>query len=230
MIRLFDATKAGHWVLCLLLLVPSPLFSASAEGAPAEQGPAEKGPAEQGSAEQAPAEKGSVEQGPAEQAPVEQAPAVQGPAEQAPVEQAPVEQPAAEPSPEKPEALPKEETKTGLPYISGGVGVEEQAQMRKQSAAFNVKLVFALKSKEYIASVKVMIEDRNGNELLNTVSEGPWFYIQLPPGVYRLKCTFREQTKEIRELRVSKDTQPTRTLLWDAQPKKSEMRTEGEGS
>lgn len=109
--------------------------------------------------------------------------------------------------------------------MSGGIGIEQQEAMRKQAAAYNVKLVFALKSREYVADVKVSIADKNGNEILNTISEGPWLYVQLPPGVYTIKCSFRGDTKEIRELRVPKSGQLTRTLLWDPEPKKSEKPT-----
>ena len=121
---------------------------------------------------------------------------------------------------------PKGETK-GVPHISGGIGIEQQEAMRKQAGRYNLKLVFALKSREYVADVKVSIADKNGNEILNTISEGPWFYVQLPPEVYTIKCAFRGDTKEIRELRVPKSGQLTRTLLWDPQPKKSEKPTKG---
>ena len=55
---------------------------------------------------------------------------------------------------------------------------------------FNLKLVFAMKSGDYVSDVKVTIADTAGKTLLNTTSEGPWFLTKLPVGNYQIVATF----------------------------------------
>jgi hypothetical protein len=42
-----------------------------------------------------------------------------------------------------------------------------------------------------------------------------WFYIQLPSGTYKLKATFKGETKQIKNFRVTKDKVVQQTLIWD---------------
>ena len=60
-----------------------------------------------------------------------------------------------------------------------------------------------------------MIADKKGAEIVSVVTDGPLFFIQLPPGAYTVSATFRNETKEIRALTVGKDGFVRRTLAWD---------------
>ena len=52
---------------------------------------------------------------------------------------------------------------------------------------YNLRLLFALQgSGEYLSNVQVRIDKAGGPTLLTAVSEGPWFYVHLPPGRYNL--------------------------------------------
>lgn len=72
----------------------------------------------------------------------------------------------------------------GTPYLSGGVGEFAREALEQQAADFNLKLVFATQSGHYLADVNVLIESRDGNDVLRAVADGPWLYAQLPPGTY----------------------------------------------
>jgi hypothetical protein len=64
-------------------------------------------------------------------------------------------------------------TVESVPYVTGGVGKDERACHHSMETGYNLKLVFALKPKEYLGSPMVTIQDKNGKEVLHTMSNGP---------------------------------------------------------
>ena len=127
----------------------------------------------------------------------------------------PTEAVFAEPSSAQGRGIVKGETKQGFSYISGGIGAEEREQMEKWAKAYNLELSFAVKTGQYLSDVSLTIEDEKGNAIVTTIAQGPWFYIQLPPGRYTVKATFEGQAKEIRDLQLSKDHHVSRVMHWD---------------
>ncbi|WP_209262253.1 carboxypeptidase regulatory-like domain-containing protein [Thiorhodococcus minor] len=90
---------------------------------------------------------------------------------------------------------------TGVPYISGGIGVSGREEMESLKSRFNLRLLFAIKgSGSYLADVKVRIDDAAGPTLLDAVSQGPWFYASLSPGRYILTVdnAGQAQTREVK--------------------------------
>ena len=81
------------------------------------------------------------------------------------------------------------QTAGNVSYVSGGVGTESLDQLGAMSSQFNLKLVFALKSGEYLSGVQVAITDAKGKSMLDTTSEGPWFMTRLPVGNYQVVAT-----------------------------------------
>ena len=75
-------------------------------------------------------------------------------------------------------------------YVSGGVGADSTDRLSSLAKDFNLKLVFALKSGNYVNDVKVTIADAAGKQLLDTTSEGPWFLAKLPAGKDQIVATF----------------------------------------
>jgi hypothetical protein len=82
------------------------------------------------------------------------------------------------------------QTAGGVSYVSGGVGTDSIDRLRSLSGDFNLKLVFATKSGDYVSGVGVAIADAAGKTLLDTTSEGPWFLARLPAGNYQIVATF----------------------------------------
>ncbi|MBL8447345.1 MAG: carboxypeptidase regulatory-like domain-containing protein [Zoogloeaceae bacterium] len=75
-------------------------------------------------------------------------------------------------------------TSSAVPYLSGGVGETERDRMSAMAAAFNLKIVTAKPTGEYLAGVTLLIRDQEGRPMLSTVAQGPILLAQLPPGRY----------------------------------------------
>jgi hypothetical protein len=74
-----------------------------------------------------------------------------------------------------------------IPYVSGGVGLEERDALAQMSRDYNLKLSFAVSSGNYLGDVNVVIKDVRGQVVLEAVSEGPWFFAKLPSGKYTIR-------------------------------------------
>jgi hypothetical protein len=81
-------------------------------------------------------------------------------------------------------------TAGGVSYVSGGIGMESRDRLGSLVRDFNLKLVFATTSGEYVSGVRVAIADAAGRTLLDAMSEGPWFLTRLPAGNYQVVATF----------------------------------------
>ena len=103
----------------------------------------------------------------------------------------------------------------GFPYMHGGVGSDEREYMEERGKSYNVRFAFADKRGPYLAGVRIVLEGENRIEIVNIVSDGPWFYIQLPTGTYNLKATFGPKTNELKAFKVSKHKKINQTLTWD---------------
>lgn len=102
----------------------------------------------------------------------------------------------------------------GVMYVSGGVGKDEQMAMDAMAKNYNVKLVFAEAPKDYVSGVKVKIEDHSGKLLLESTSSGPWFWVKLPQGEYRIIASFHNHP-EMKHLKVAGGTE-TVEFFWKA--------------
>lgn len=81
------------------------------------------------------------------------------------------------------EAMPQPQDENT--FISGGVGNESQEAMKAVAGNYNLRLTFAAGPEgKYLSNVQVYVEDGQGNNVLEAVSDGPLFYANLPPGSY----------------------------------------------
>jgi hypothetical protein len=78
-----------------------------------------------------------------------------------------------------------------------------------------LNLGFAEVSGAFLGDVTVVIEDRSGKELVNTVVDGPWFFVPLPAGTYHVKAIFDEQVKHIKDLRLAETQVTMMVVYWD---------------
>jgi hypothetical protein len=81
-----------------------------------------------------------------------------------------------------------------IPYVSGGIGVEEREAVEAIGKEHNLKLSFALQNGNYLGDVNVVVKDNKGNSVLEAVSDGPLFFAKLPAGSYTIEATTREET------------------------------------
>ena len=79
-------------------------------------------------------------------------------------------------------------TYNDVPYLSGGVGLDEREEMRRSGDDYNLWLWFVLKgTPNYLAGVRVTIVDANGKPALDVVTEGPWLFARLPAGKFTVQ-------------------------------------------
>lgn len=71
-----------------------------------------------------------------------------------------------------------------IPILSTGVSEEE----RGPHSEYSLKLVFFQQDSGYIANVQVHIYDQANQLILDTLSKGPWLFVELDPGSYSVKA------------------------------------------
>lgn len=106
-------------------------------------------------------------------------------------------------------------TSQGHLYMFGGISSDEREAMEARAKGYNLKLVFAEKRGAFVSGVSLHIDTAKGAELVALSTGGPWFYIQLPPGDYRVRARLKGELKEIRNLTVPKDKRVQQSVIWD---------------
>jgi hypothetical protein len=121
---------------------------------------------------------------------------------------------SAQMSTKNPPQITRGVTEEGFAYMTGGVGTDEREIMRSWEEDYNVKLAFAEMSGVYLSDVELWIE-KDGREMVHATSNGPWFYIKLPPGEYTVEANYEDETKQIKNLQVAEGHRVTRLVHWD---------------
>jgi hypothetical protein len=101
----------------------------------------------------------------------------------------------------------------GVPYLSGGVGLDEREALNQMGKDYNLKLSFAVTSGNYLGDVAVEIRESAGRVALEAVSEGPWFFSKLPPGRYTVVVRYNEKTQQT-AVQVSGKGQSVLNFYW----------------
>ena len=113
-----------------------------------------------------------------------------------------------------PESFPVQPKHYGsVPYLSGGVGLDEREVLNQTGRDYNLKLSFALTSRNYLGDVAVEIRDSAGRVALEAISEGPWFFAKLPPGRYTVVVKCNENTQQ-KAVQVSGMGQRVPNFFW----------------
>jgi len=71
-------------------------------------------------------------------------------------------------------------------WVGGGVGEGDRTALEDAARGFGLKVVAALSSGSYVGAMRVTILGRDGEQLLSAEVDGPHFYADVPPGVYRV--------------------------------------------
>lgn len=115
-------------------------------------------------------------------------------------------------------SLPPVQSQGQTEYLTGGIGEEESRAILKEGSSWPLMLELAQADTPraaFISDVLVTIKDGSGNTVLETVTEGPYLLVKLPPGKYSLDATY-ESTKRHRDLSIQKGGSKKITLLWSA--------------
>jgi hypothetical protein len=84
--------------------------------------------------------------------------------------------------------LPGVQSIGGISYITGGVGDEELAEMKAQEPNFNVRVLIAASTGEFMSDVALRVLDSKNNPIFKLDNAGPLFYVNLPAGSYTIEA------------------------------------------
>lgn len=115
-------------------------------------------------------------------------------------------------------SLPPLQSQGQTEFLTGGIGKDESDAILHEGRSWPLMLELAQAATPraaYISDVQVTIKDGSGNTVLETVTEGPYLLVKLPPGKYSLDATY-ESTKLHRDLSIQKGSSKKITLLWPA--------------
>jgi hypothetical protein len=100
------------------------------------------------------------------------------------------------------------------PYVSGGVGEDARRELLAKERDFNLKIIAADKSGDYLADVQVVIESARKERVLDTTMEGPILLVKLAPGTYTIKATSDDKTL-IRTVTIAAQGLRQADFRWD---------------
>ncbi|ALX34803.1 hypothetical protein PATSB16_30490 [Pandoraea thiooxydans] len=98
-------------------------------------------------------------------------------------------------------------------YLSGGVGEDEVQAMRAAAPQYSLRMTFAQAGGAYLADVHVRIERADGAVVLSTITTGPFLYVELPPGTYRVRARYEGAAQE-RNVTIARQGSASPVFVW----------------
>jgi hypothetical protein len=90
-------------------------------------------------------------------------------------------------------------TADGRAYVSGGIGLEERAELQAARTDFSLRIVVAARgSGAFLSDVPIRIDDAEGRRVLDIKTAGPVLLVDLAPGRYRVEALANGETKHAR--------------------------------
>jgi hypothetical protein len=100
-----------------------------------------------------------------------------------------------------------------IPYLSGGVGLDEREELSQVARNYDLKLTFAVTAGNYLSDVSVQIHNSDGRLVLEAVSDGPWFFAHLPVGRHTVTVNVMGKTQQ-QSVQVSGRGQSQLNFFW----------------
>jgi len=104
-----------------------------------------------------------------------------------------------------------------VPYISGGVGADDREELLAKEKDYNLKIVVAATSGDFLADVKIVIESARNERVLDATMEGPILLAMMPPGTYTVRATSDAQT-QTKTVTIASQGQRQLDFRWDRKP------------
>ncbi len=99
----------------------------------------------------------------------------------------------------------------GVSYMSGGIGLDDRAQMESSAQQFNARLMFAEHDGAFVVADTVIVS-RGNVEVMRVSDVGPLLYLNLPNGTYTVHATYMGVPRN-RTISVSRRT-PDVVISW----------------
>lgn len=128
-------------------------------------------------------------------------------------------------------SLPPVQTQGQAQFLSGGIGKDESDAIKRAAGSWPLVLEFAQLSAghaAYLSDAKVAIKDATGATVLETVADGPYMLVKLPPGKYAVEAVYQSKTLR-REVGLRKGESRTISLLWPAPKDQDPAPANGQG-
>jgi hypothetical protein len=109
------------------------------------------------------------------------------------------------------QAVLQPQSQGDVTFVSGGIGRDEADAMQALRSKFNLHMLFALKSGDYLSEIQLAIFDKKGNSLFETVTLGPMLWVDIKPGTYFIKAQLDGKFIE-KKVNVSKNT--SLSFIW----------------
>jgi hypothetical protein len=94
--------------------------------------------------------------------------------------------------------MPAPTTQNGIAFVTGGVGRTEVDAFRQAAADYNLRVTFTAPGGVFLAKVNVVLADGQEKKLVETVTQGPFFFAKVPAGTYNLTASYGGQTQQRR--------------------------------
>lgn len=112
-------------------------------------------------------------------------------------------------------SMPPQQQVGDVTYMTGGIA-EEAEMMRAVANDYALEVVLVQKrneQEEFLADVAVRVLDAQHNVLLETNTEGPYFYADLPAGRYVVEAKFNDVVKQ-QKVKVSEKSHQKLVFWW----------------
>jgi hypothetical protein len=113
-------------------------------------------------------------------------------------------------------ALPVTHTNGAVAYVTGGIGEGEAKAIDAAAKHYPLALEFVRKATprdQYLAGVKVRIQDANQNIVLDVTSDGPFLLAKLPDGPYTVSAQHGGSVEQ-RHVNVAGDERRRLVFEW----------------
>ncbi len=100
----------------------------------------------------------------------------------------------------------------GVSYISGGVGIDEEAKIKEIGKHYSLQVLVAQQHK-FLSDVAITIIDDENSLVLEVQMDGPYLFVNLEPGKYTLNAGgFGESFS--RKIRIKPGKQQKQVFSW----------------
>jgi len=106
------------------------------------------------------------------------------------------------------------QTANGIAYLSGGIGMDERAEMQKVRNDYSLLVTISAKTGEYLGRARVTIVGANDAIVLETTMDGPMLLVNLRPGKYALRVNSGAVTKMVTTT-IGANGHSEAALVWD---------------
>jgi hypothetical protein len=91
--------------------------------------------------------------------------------------------------------MPEMQQQGDIPYISGGIGSDETDAIEAVKENYNLRVTSADKTGHFRGDTRIIVSDVTEDVLLDTITQGPLFYANLPKGRYTVYGYSEGQSK-----------------------------------